>query len=144
MTISTILRGKTGGVVGIEPDARIDAACRLLAERRVGAALVLDGDGALLGVLSERDVVGALARNGAAALDMTARDLMRGAVHTVALETSVTDAMETMTASRVRHLPVLDHGRLVGVVSIGDVVKHRLEQQAQEVDSLRDYVSGQG
>ena len=144
MSINVILRGKAAGVVSLEPNESISAACRLFAARGVGAALVLDGGGALLGVLSERDVVRAVARHGASTLEMTAGELMRSAVHTVTPETTVTDAMETMTVNRVRHLPVLVENRPVGVVSIGDVVKHRLDQQAEEFDRLRDYVSGQG
>ena len=114
----------------------------MLAERRIGAVLVRDATDQLLGIVSERDIVRCLAREGAATLDMTAAQLMTSALHTVALTTTVEAAMSRMTASRVRHLPVLDGDDLVGMISIGDVVAELLAQQAQEVDSLKAYVAG--
>jgi CBS domain-containing protein len=104
--------------------------------------LVLDGGDQLLGIVSERDVVHSLAANGSRTLDMSAGQLMTRALHTVTPRTTVLEAMTTMTASRIRHLPVVERDRLVGMVSIGDVVKARIMQQDQEVDSLRAYVAG--
>ena len=104
--------------------------------------LVLDAGGELLGILSERDIVRSLARTGAETLNMTAGQLMTRVLHTVSRATTVPQAMEMMTRHRVRHLPVLEDGALVGLVSIGDVVKARLNQQEVEVDSLKAYVAG--
>ena len=142
MTITGILRGKGRDVVSVLPTQSIDAVCRVLAERRIGAVLVQDGGGDLLGILSERDVVRALARHGAAVLTMSAEQLMTVDVEMAHPGTSVEQAMTVMTRGRFRHLPVVDEGALVGLVSIGDVVKARLDEQAEEVDSLKAYVAG--
>jgi CBS domain-containing protein len=109
---------------------------------RIGATLVRDTAGQLLGIVSERDIVRNLARHGSGCLEMTAAQLMTSVLHTVTPTTTVAEAMAIMTHSRVRHLPVLDGGALVGLISIGDVVKTRIGQQEQEVDSLRAYVAG--
>jgi len=103
---------------------------------------VLDAAGGLSGIVSERDIMHCLAVHGAGALDMTASQVMTRLVQTATPRTSVGEAMAMMTTGRFRHIPVLEDGALVGIVSIGDVVKARLDQQAQEVDSLRAYVTG--
>jgi CBS domain-containing protein len=144
MSVSTILRGKAAGVFSVLPTDTVATIVAVLAEKRVGALLVLDKAQQLLGIVSERDVMRGLATDGANALDMTAAMLMTRVVHTIKPETDVQAAMELMTTARVRHLPVVDGGRLIGMVSIGDVVKERLDQQAHEVDTLRDYVTGRG
>ena len=142
MSISSILNGKPAGVFSVLPTDTIATVAAMLAEKRVGALLVLDRAQQLLGIISERDLVRALATDGARTLDMTAAQLMTSVLFTIAPDSEVQAAMEMMTSNRVRHLPVVDGGTLVGMVSIGDVVKERLEQQAHEVDTLRDYVSG--
>ncbi len=144
MSVSTILRGKSAGVFSVLPTDTIAAVAAQLAERRVGALLVLDKAQQLLGIISERDVIRSLAAEGAHTLEMTAAQLMTRVVHTITPETEVQAAMEMMTNGRVRHLPVVDGDVLKGMISIGDVVKERLEQQAHEVDTLRDYVAGRG
>ncbi len=144
MSVSLILRDKPAGVFSVLPTDTVATVTSVLAERRVGALLVLDTPGQLLGIISERDVIRSLAAEGARTLEMTAAQLMTRVVHTITPETEVQTAMEKMTSGRVRHLPVVDGGVLVGMISIGDVVKERLEQQAHEVDTLRDYVSGRG
>jgi CBS domain-containing protein len=113
-----------------------------LSAKRIGAVVVQDRADQLLGIVSERDVVHALAANGPKALDMTAGQLMTRALKTAAPNTTVSEAMEMMTAGRFRHLPVVEHGILIGIVSIGDVVKARIMQQESEVDSLKAYVAG--
>ena len=113
----------------------------LLTDRRIGAAPVMDGTH-LAGIISERDLVHCLARHGAAALDLPVSEAMSRAVQTATPRTSVPEAMAAMTAGRFRHLPVLENGRMVGIISIGDVVKARLDDQANEVESLRAYVAG--
>ncbi len=142
MTVAAILHAKGNSVASVTPELRIADVTHALAERRIGAVLVRDAAGQLLGIVSERDIVRRLALAGAATMDMTAAQLMTSLLHTVGPATTVAAAMALMTQSRVRHLPVLEQGRLVGLVSIGDVVKARLDQQAQEVDSLKAYVAG--
>ena len=142
MSVAAILKHKGHDVASVAPTARVPEIVQTLAERRIGAVLVRDAASQLMGIVSERDIVRSLARDGAAVLDMTAAQLMTSNLHTVAPAASVADAMTRMTQSRVRHLPVLDQGELVGLISIGDVVFARLEEQAGEVDSLKAYVAG--
>jgi CBS domain-containing protein len=142
MTIASILRHKGSAVVSVAPDLPVAALARLLGQKRIGAVLVQDSDGALRGIVSERDIVGAIGRHGAAALDMSAAELMTADVRTATPATTVHQAMSMMTTGRFRHLPVMDGQRLVGLVSIGDIVKARIDEQAQEVDSLTAYVAG--
>ncbi len=142
MTVACILKSKGADVAHVSPSDSIATVSALLAARRIGAVLVLDAAGQLLGIVSERDIVRVLARDGAATLGMTAAQLMTSSLVTVTPATTVAEAMTLMSANRVRHLPVLRDGALAGLVSIGDIVKTRLEQQAHEVDSLRAYVSG--
>jgi len=142
MTVACILKHKGSDVAHVSPSDSIAAVSALLAGRRIGAVLVMDTAGQLLGIVSERDIVRVLAREGAATLGMTAAQLMTSSLVTVTPATTVEEAMTLMSANRVRHLPVLRDGALAGLVSIGDIVKTRIEQQAHEVDSLRAYVSG--
>lgn len=142
MTIAAILKHKGSEIIHVAPTATIPDVAHVLAQKRIGAVLVLDSAGQLLGILSERDIARSLATNGARTLEMTATQLMTRAVHTARPETTVGEAMEMMTEHRVRHLPVLDRGALVGIVTIGDVVKARIMQQETEVDSLKAYVAG--
>ena len=142
MTIAAILKHKGNEVARTSPSATVGEVAQRLAAKRIGAVLVLDTADQVLGILSERDIVASLARHGGETLSMTAAQLMTRVLHTVTPDTTVGEAMEKMTRHRVRHLPVLDGARLVGIVSIGDVVKTRIDQQAQEVDSLKAYVAG--
>lgn len=144
MTVATILKHKGTHVVTVDPVLSIADVARVLSEHRIGAALVTDAAAQLLGIVSERDIVRSLARNGSRTLEMTAGQLMTRALKTVSPETTEVAAMTMMTASRVRHLPVVDGGTLVGLISIGDVVKARIMQQDHEVDSLKAYVAGVG
>jgi CBS domain-containing protein len=142
MTVAAILRHKGHDVASVSPKARVPDIVKMMAERRIGAVLVRDAAGQLLGIVSERDVVRFLARDGAAVLDMTAAQLMSTGLHTVTPATTVAAAMTRMTESRVRHLPVLEHDELVGLISIGDVVLARLDEQARDVNDLKAYVAG--
>jgi CBS domain-containing protein len=114
----------------------------VLTQKRIGAVVVMDSADQLLGIVGERDIVNSLSANGARTLEMTVGQLMTRAVHTIAPQTTEIEAMTIMTQSRVRHLPVMEHGALIGLISIGDVVKARIMQQEQEVDSLKAYVAG--
>jgi len=141
MKLSAILKNKTGAPIAVAPTATIANVVHVLAEKRIGAVLVLEGE-TLVGILSERDIVRSLAKQAGATLDLTAGDLMTHSPTTTSPDTSVAEAMEIMSDGRFRHLPVLSNGKLVGLVSIGDVVKARIDQQEHEVDNLRAYVVG--
>ena len=142
MTVAAMLRHKGHEVASVRPTERSAEVAEQLSRRRIGAVVVLDAAQQLLGIVSERDIVHAIASNGARALEMTAGQLMTRALRTATPETTVGQAMALMTEGRFRHLPVLRHGELVGIVSIGDVVRARMMQQDHEVDSLRAYVAG--
>ena len=138
MAIAAILQRKGGHVSTMRSIDSIEAAVRKLYEERIGALVVVDRWGKLAGMLSERDIVQALAQHGAEALTFEVHELMTPEVTTCAPEDRIDDVMQTMTAHRVRHLPVMEQGRLVGLVSIGDLVKHRLEEKKQEAAVLQD------
>lgn len=142
MTVTAILKHKGYRVTSVVPAATIAEVAGMLATHGIGAVLVMDSADQLLGIVSERDIMRSLAANGARTLDMTAGQLMTRALRVAHPETTVAEAMRMMTAGRFRHLPVLDGERLVGLVSIGDVVKARIMQQDMEVDSLKAYVAG--
>jgi len=142
MTIAAILKHKGNQVSSVTPTATIAEVVQELARRRIGAVLVMDAAEQLLGIVSERDIVASLAANGPVTLEMTAGQLMTRAVKTATPRTTVAEAMTMMTAGRFRHLPVVEGGILLGIISIGDVVKARIMQQEHEVDSLKAYVAG--
>lgn len=140
MKVAAILRDKGGDVATIPATKPIREVVSELVVRRIGALLVVDGI-EIVGLVSERDVVRALAGNGDAALDRPARDVMTSPVITISPHDSVNAAMGLMTDRRIRHLPVVEDGRLVGLVSIGDLVKRRIEEVEQEALALKDYIA---
>jgi CBS domain-containing protein len=140
MTVGIILAAKGRDVITIEPHANLADAARLLAEKRIGAALVLGADRRIAGIISERDIVRALAAAGAAALEQSVSQTMTRKVETCGERETVVSIMERMTAGKFRHMPVVDQGRLVGVVSIGDIVKHRVQEMERESVAMRDYI----
>ncbi len=142
MSISSILNKKGAEVIRVTPPTLIKSVIQLLGERRIGAVLVMEETGRLMGILSERDIILSLARHGTATLDQTASALMTQILWTISPAGSIAEAMRIMTDHRVRHLPVIEDGVLTGLVSIGDIVKARLDEQASEVESLRAYVGG--
>ena len=142
MTVAAILKHKGFQITAVDPTATVAHVADVLASRRIGAVLVLDRAEQLLGIVSERDIVRSLAANGARTLEMTAGQLMTRALQVAHPDMSEGEVMTMMTAGRFRHLPVMDRGVLVGLISIGDVVKARIMQQEAEVDSLRAYVAG--
>ena len=142
MTVAGILKHKGDHIISVRPTDSIGRVATVLTERRIGAVLVRDAADQLLGIVSERDIVHALAAHGTRTLDMTAGQLMTRVLHTVSPHTTVAEAMSLMTEQRIRHVPVLEDGHLVGLVSIGDIVKARVMQQECEVDSLKAYVAG--
>lgn len=140
MRIHDILRRKGDAVVTITSAATVTELVRLLAEHRIGAVVVSDADGEATGVVSERDVIRHLHETGPAGSNATVRDLMTAPPVTCSPEDEVETLARTMTERRIRHLPVLVDGRLAGMVSIGDVVKQRLDHLQAERDQLSDYV----
>lgn len=142
MTIAQILKHKGHYIASVAPSAKIVDVADLLHAKRIGAVLVIDTAGQLVGIVSERDILGSLAEQGAKVLDMTAAQLMTSELQTASPKMTVNQALAMMTEGRFRHIPVLEDGKLVGLVSIGDVVKARISDQEQEVDSLRAYVAG--
>lgn len=141
MTVKAILSRKGGDVVTIAPTANLAAAVQLLAERRIGAVVVTGPDDRVAGILSERDIVRTLAARGPAALDDNVAAVMTRKVTTCTESDTVAFIMERMTAGKFRHLPVVEQGRLVGVISIGDVVKFRVEEIEGETNALREYIA---
>ncbi len=145
MTIATILmtRAQTGaeggGVVSLHPGATLAEAVAMLADKRIGAAPVLD-DGRVVGIFSERDVIHCLQADGAAALDRRIGDVMTTEVKSVAPSESVIGALSLMTQRRIRHLPVIEGDRLVGFVSIGDLVKYRIDRIEADAAAMRAYI----
>ena len=136
MTVETILRRKGTGVATIEPDASIRRAADWLRVKNIGALVVTSGKA--LGLISEREIVHAFSRYGETAAAMTVKEIIRYGVVTVSPDESVSRVMQLMTRHRVRHMPVLRDGKLAGIISIGDVVKHRLEDLESETNVLRD------
>jgi CBS domain-containing protein len=142
MTIESILRRKGTDVATIAPDASVKRAADWLRAKNIGALVVVRDD-AILGLISEREIVHAFSRHGEDAGSMLVKDVMQYGVTTVSPDESVNRVMNLMTHHRVRHMPVLRDGKLAGIVSIGDIVKHRLEDLELETNLLRDvYTAG--
>lgn len=144
MNVETILRSKGRDVVTIAPEATIAKASDLLRSKGIGAVVIVDQAGAVGGILSERDIVRALAEFGSQTSDHAVSEVMTRRVHSCELHDTIHDLMARMTESRIRHLPVLENGKLCGIISIGDVVKYRLEEVEFEAGALREYVATAG
>jgi CBS domain-containing protein len=140
MNVKAILAAKGGDIVSIEPTADLAAAAQLLAAHRIGALVVRGAGGRLAGILSERDIVRTLAERSAEALALPVGQVMTREVETCGENDSVASLMERMTAGKFRHLPVVEEDRLVGLISIGDVVKQRVEEFERESEAMRDYI----
>ena len=144
MNVEMILKTKGRNVVTMTPDATLATAAKELQQRGIGAIVVLDDQGSVSGILSERDIVHTLAKAGPDSLSHPVSEVMTRRLHTCKLTDTINDLMALMTAQRIRHLPVVEQGRLVGIVSIGDVVKYRLEEIEYEAGALREYVATAG
>jgi CBS domain-containing protein len=143
MDVDGILRVKGARVTTIPPDATVASLVRGLRDARIGAMVVSEDGYRVDGIVSERDVVHGLAESGARVLDRRVSEIMTTPVSTCSPSDPVKTVMETMTVRRIRHLPVVSNGRLVGIVSIGDVVKNRLDEMATETSVLREaYLAG--
>jgi CBS domain-containing protein len=138
MTIAAILSGK-GEVVSISGDRTVAEAVALLASKRIGALPVMEGE-AVAGIFSERDVIYCVARDGAAAMDKRVSEVMTAPALTVAPAEGVLNALALMTRRRIRHLPVVEHGKCIGFVSIGDLVKYRIDRIESEAEAMRMYI----
>jgi CBS domain-containing protein len=141
MTIATILSNKGREVATIASDAPLSEVVRLLGEKRIGALLVEDG-AEVAGIISERDVIYCLKDHGAQVLDWPVSRVMTSPAIKIELSTSINNAMALMTQQRIRHLPVVEGGQLQGIVSIGDLVKFRIDQIEQEAEAMRQYIAG--
>jgi CBS domain-containing protein len=142
--ISSILKGKGTDVVSVSPGDPVLAVARVLTERGIGAALVRDTAGRMLGIISERDIVRGMANQGQGTTQLPAERLMTRDLVTITPQTSVTEGMELMTRRRIRHLPLMEGGQLVGLVSIGDLVKARIDEAEHEAAELKAYVVSAG
>ena len=140
MIVKTILSAKGSDVISIEPAATLETAVRTLADHRIGALLVLGPDRRVVGILSERDIVRVLAEQGAGALNQPLSQVMTRKVVTCNSSETIGVIMERMTAGKFRHVPVVEQDQVIGVVSIGDVVKYRLQEMEHEFAALRDYI----
>jgi len=138
--VAALLQGKGHDVLTVTPDSSVGALVKLLAERRIGALPVVDGDGRLKGIVSERDVVRALAAD-SGVMERRVDTLMTRDVKTCGPQDAVVELMEVMTRERFRHLPVIENGRLVGIISIGDVVKQRVAEAQYELEALTSYIN---
>jgi len=141
MTVKAILAAKGHDVVTLGPNEKLAEAIRILAERKIGALVITNGDRKIVVILSERDVVRVIAKEGVAALDITVRAAMTPKVKICNENHTVNEIMEIMTTGRFRHLPVEKEGRLVGLVSIGDVVKRRIEDVEREAEDIKAYIA---
>jgi CBS domain-containing protein len=140
MIVKSILAAKGAAVVSIDPTATLGAAVKMLAEHRIGALVVLGPDRRLIGILSERDIVRVLAEHGAGVLAQPLSQVMTRKVVTCSQTDSVGVLMERMTVGKFRHLPVVEQDQVIGIISIGDVVKHRLQEIERESEALKDYI----
>jgi CBS domain-containing protein len=139
MTVRSILDTKGHQILSVEPGAKLSAAVKLLGERRIGAVLVMD-QGRMEGILSERDIVRVLGERGAGALDEPVSAVMTKKVVSCRQSDTVSAIMEMMTTGKFRHLPVVEDGKVVGLISIGDIVKRRVQEYEHEQEALRDYI----
>lgn len=139
MTVRSILNTKGHQIVSVEPDSKLAATIKLLAEKKIGAVLVMN-QSRLEGILSERDIVRALGERGAGVLEAPVSDVMTRKVVTCKETDTVAELMEMMTSGKFRHLPVTDNGKVVGLISIGDIVKRRVQEYESEQEALRDYI----
>ena len=141
MTIAAILQGKGGKVIQVEASATVLSVVQLLAEKRIGCVPVVS-DGQVVGIFSERDVVYRLSAEGSGMLDQPVSAVMTSPAVTISDDTHVISALALMTHRRIRHLPVEKDGALVGFVSIGDLVKYRVDKIESEAEAMRSYIQG--
>ena len=140
MTVKAVLSRKGTDVTTIEPTATLAAAIKVLADRRIGAIVVTGAEGRIVGIISERDIVRAMAQHSAEALARPVSEMMTRNVVTCSERDTIADLMEKMTQGKFRHIPVVEQGKLAGIVSIGDIVKRRVEELEHDGEVLQDYI----
>ena len=141
MKLAEVMRGKSGEIFRIKTDSSIARAATMLTEKKIGALLVEDGGGAIVGILSERDIVRGLGAHGADLHDVAVAELMTLKVIRCSPDDTINEAMAMMTDRRIRHLPVFDAEELVGFISIGDLVKYRINEVQAEAEAMRAYIA---
>lgn len=144
MTVSHILQAKGRDVITAAPTAKVSEVARILSERRIGAVVITGAGGRIEGIVSERDVVRRIGKDGAKALDLPVSEIMTRTVRTARESDTEAELMALMTEHRIRHLPVVHEGKLHGMVSIGDVVKHRIEAIEREAEEMKAYIATAG
>jgi CBS domain-containing protein len=144
MTVSHILQAKGRDVITASPTSKVSDVARILSERRIGAVVITGAGGRIEGIVSERDVVRHVGKEGAAALDLPASAIMTRTVRTAQEDDTEAELMALMTEHRIRHLPVVNEGKLGGMISIGDVVKHRIEAIEREAAEMKAYIGTAG
>ncbi|MBL8792150.1 MAG: CBS domain-containing protein [Rhizobiales bacterium] len=144
MTVSHILQAKGRDVITAAPTAKVSEVARILSERRIGAVVITGAGGRIEGIVSERDVVRHVGKEGAAALDLPVSAIMTRTVRTAREADTEAELMALMTEHRIRHLPVVHEGKLGGMISIGDVVKHRIEAIEREAEEMKAYIATAG
>jgi CBS domain-containing protein len=142
MSVKAILNEKGRQVVTVDPQAKVRQAVALLSENRIGAVIIVKPGDKIAGILTERDVVAAMAKFGAECLDKTVAAVMWSKVYSCTEDMSIDDIMEIMNNMRARHLPVEKNGRLVGIVSIGDAVRHHIRAIEHEAEQIKAYIAG--
>ena len=141
MSVANMLEGKSNSIISASPEDNISSVVALLAKHRIGAVIICNDAGKVKGIISERDIVREIARDGSAALDMQVSKCMTSKVMSCTREDSVDYVMEIMTTNRFRHMPVVNDGQLLGIISIGDVVKSKIEQAERDAQDLRNYIA---
>lgn len=144
MAVAHILKQKGSAVFTVGPGETVKSIVDVLDQHRIGAVLVTDDKGGIAGIVSERDIVRAMARLGAAVLERKASDVMTAKVRTCGPNDTEAELMSLMTEHRIRHLPVVANGKLAGMISIGDVVKLRMESMEREAEELKTYIASAG
>lgn len=144
MTVSHILKAKGRDVITASPTSTVSDVARILSERRIGAVVITGASGRIEGIVSERDVVRQIGKDGAAALALPVSAIMTRNVRTAGGDDSESELMALMTEHRIRHLPVVHEGKLSGMISIGDVVKHRIEAIEREAEEMKAYIATAG
>ena len=144
MSVAQILNAKGRAVITAQPGDTVLAVAQILAAKKIGAVVIVDAQGRIDGIVSERDIVRALATGGNKALDKPIREFMTASVRTCAPRDTEAELMSLMTEHRVRHLPVVENGKLGGMISIGDVVKNRIEAIEREAEEMKSYIASSG
>ncbi len=142
MSVTEILASKGHSVITVKPTDSLEDISKILAKNKIGAVMVLNDDGEVCGISSERDIVRLVAENGASALEKPVSECMTKNIISCEENATIDQAMEQMTNGRFRHLPVMKDGKLLGIISIGDVVKRKIEQAVRDAEDLKRYIAG--